>query len=478
MIAEVLVIVAAPVIAVVLEIAEELVTAEVSVIAEVLVIVVARASAIALRTEAVDRLAAAVAAIGLAIAASAAAAVQVDLEIAVVVLAEAPEVLMEPVLGQAVAAVHRAWVHEVAVVLAAARVAEVAVVVAVAVAVVAAAAAVVDDGSDRNEGRRRIMKTKLFSKLVAVLSTVAFVVLPLPSVLHTSAQTAASISNQKTFATPQEAVDQLVAAAEKFDETALTEILGPSSWDIIHTGEAARDKEVVTEFAAKARAKTHISQQPAKNPRRAFLSIGEDDWPFPVPIVKTGTKWAFDVNAGRQEILYRRIGSNELTAIQICRGYVEAQHEYASTKHEGSAVNQYAQKIISTPGKQDGLAWQNPDGTWGGPIGENVAKAVNRGYETKQSPYHGYYFKILTGQGPAAPLGQLDFVVKGAMIGGFALIAAPAQYRLTGVKTFMVSHDGVVYEKDLGPNTLELAKAIDRFNPDKSWTPVLDDDDQ
>lgn len=469
-------------IAVVLVIAEELVTAEVSVIAEVLVIVVARALAIALRTEAVDRLAAAVAAIGLAIAASAAAAVQVDLEIAVVVLAEAPEVLMEPVLGQAVAAVHRAWVHAVAVVLAAARVAEVAalvvVVVAVAVAVVAAAAAVVDDGSDRNEGRRRIMKTKLFSKLVAVLSTVAFVVLPLPSVLHTSAQTAASISNQKTFATPQEAVDQLVAAAEKFDETALTEILGPSSWDIIHTGEAARDKEVVTEFAAKARAKTHISQQPAKNPRRAFLSIGEDDWPFPVPIVKTGTKWAFDVNAGRQEILYRRIGSNELTAIQICRGYVEAQHEYASTKHEGSTVNQYAQKIISTPGKQDGLAWQNPDGTWGGPIGENVAKAVDRGYETKQSPYHGYYFKILTGQGPAAPLGQLDFVVKGAMIGGFALIAAPAQYRLTGVKTFMVSHDGVVYEKDLGPNTLELAKAIDRFNPDKSWTPVLDDDDQ
>jgi hypothetical protein len=146
------------------------------------------------------------------------------------------------------------------------------------------------------------------------------------------------------------------------------------------------------------------------------------------------------------------------------------------TKHGDSRVNQYAQKIISTPGKQDGLAWQNSDGTWGGPVGENVARAIERGYSTgKEQPYHGYFFRVLKGQGPAAPLGQLDYVVNGAMIGGFALLAVPAQYQVTGVKTFMVSNDGVVYEKDLGPNTLVLAKKIDRFNPDKSWSPVLED---
>jgi hypothetical protein len=138
-------------------------------------------------------------------------------------------------------------------------------------------------------------------------------------------------------------------------------------------------------------------------------------------------------------------------------------------------MNQYAQRIISSPGTQDGLAWQNSDGTWGGPIGEKVAAAIARGYTKRTEPFHGYYFKILKGQGPAAPLGEMDFVVKGAMIGGFALVAFPAQYRLTGVKTFMVSHDGVVYEKDLGPQTSELAGAIELFNPDKSWTPVLDD---
>jgi len=209
-----------------------------------------------------------------------------------------------------------------------------------------------------------------------------------------------------------------------------------------------------------------------KNPRRAILEIGEDDWPFAVPIVKVGSTWSFDAAAGRQELLYRRIGSNELDAIMICRAYVEAQHEYALQKRGTVGQNQYAQRIISTPGTQDGLAWQNSDGTWGGPIGENVAAAIARGYTNRSEPYHGYFFKVLKGQGANAPLGEMDFVVKGAMIGGFALIAFPAQYRLTGVKTLMVSHDGVIYEKDLGPNTLELAKQIELFNPDKTWTPV------
>lgn len=289
----------------------------------------------------------------------------------------------------------------------------------------------------------------------------------------TRAQTTVA-TKAKSFATAQDAANALIDAAEKYDEAALTEILGPDSYDILHTGEPARDREVAKEFAEQARVKNHVAMQ-ARNARRAFLNIGDDDWPFPVPLVKGPSGWSFDTRAGRTEILYRRVGNNELKAIQICRGYVEAQHEYALAKKEGG-VNQYAQRIISTPGTQDGLAWQNADGTWDGPVGEKVAAAIARGYTNRNEPYHGYFFKVLKGQGPAAPLGEMDFVVKGVMIGGFALIAFPAQYRVTGVQTFIVSHDGVVYQKDLGPKTLELANAIDRYNPDKSWTPVLDDD--
>ena len=288
-----------------------------------------------------------------------------------------------------------------------------------------------------------------------------------------TATNAQATAKAKSFTSAQDAANALIEAAEKFDEAALTEILGPDSYDIIHTGEPARDREVAQKFAEQARIKTNVSLQP-KNPRRAILEIGEDNWPFAVPIVKVGSSWSFDTKAGRQELLYRRIGGNELNAIAICRGYVEAQHEYALQKRGTSGMNQYAQRIISTPGQQDGLAWQKSDGTWDGPIGEKVAAAIAKGYSKRTEPFHGYFFKVLKGQGPAAPLGELDFVVKGTMIGGFALIAFPAQYRLTGVQTFMVSHDGVVYQKDLGPQTLELAGAIERFNPDKTWTPVLD----
>jgi len=284
----------------------------------------------------------------------------------------------------------------------------------------------------------------------------------------------AAANKPRTFSTPEGAANALIDAAEQFDVPALEQIFGPDGNDIIHTGEPAHDQEVAKEFAQQARTRMQVSVDP-KTKRRAFISVGNDEWPFPVPIVKTGTTWSFDTKAGLNEILLRRIGRNELDAIEISRGFVEAQHEYAETKHDGSRVNQYAQKIISSPGKQDGLAWQNPDGKWDGPIGENVARAIERGYATgKEQPYHGYLFRVLKGQGPDAPLGQLDYVVNGAMIGGFALIAVPAEYRVTGVMTFMVSNDGVVYQKDLGPNTLDLAKKIDRFNPDKSWTPVVE----
>ena len=185
-------------------------------------------------------------------------------------------------------------------------------------------------------------------------------------------------------------------------------------------------------------------------------------------------KWNFNTKTGLKEILYRRIGTNELEAITICRGFVEAQQDYAEQIHDDSGVNQYAQKIISTPGKQDGLAWQNPDGSWGGPIGEAVAKDLVEGYGGKGTPFHGYYFKVLKGQGADAPLGKLNYMIEGAMIGGFAIVAVPADYRVTGVKTFMVSYNGVVYEKDLGPDSLSIVKDMQLYNPDKTWHPTSD----
>jgi hypothetical protein len=280
--------------------------------------------------------------------------------------------------------------------------------------------------------------------------------------------------DQKWFASPQEAADALISASEKNDDQSFKEILGPNSYDLIHTGEQDLDNQTIAEFASLARTKTSISYEP-KNGTRAVVLIGNDSWPFAIPLSKAGLKWFFDTEAGRQEILFRRIGRNEFDAIRICRGFVEAQHQYALVKHDNSLVNQYAQRIISSPGKHDGLAWQNEDGTWGGTVGENAAAALQQFYTGKPAPFHGFYFKVLKGQGPAAPLGQLDYVVDGAMIGGFALLAFPAVYQGTGVKSFIVSQDGVVYEKDLGMDTLVKAAAIDRFNPDLSWKPVFDE---
>jgi len=282
-------------------------------------------------------------------------------------------------------------------------------------------------------------------------------------------------ANARGFSTPQQAAEVLIAAAEKFDEVALLQIFGPGGEDIVFSGEYAQDRQHAANFVTEAREKNSISADP-NGGNRAFLLVGNEDWPFPVPLVKKGAQWFFDSKAGRQELLYRRIGANELDAIAICRGYVEAQHEYALQPHQGYEVNQYAQRIISSPGKQDGLAWQNPDGTWGGPVGDKIARAIEQGY-TSGEPYHGYFFKVLKGQGPAAPLGELDFVVEGVMIGGFALVAAPSEYEVTGVRTFIVSHDGVVYEKGFGPKTLDEFKNMERFNPDKSWTPVPVEDE-
>src|SRR5262249_1903646 len=283
---------------------------------------------------------------------------------------------------------------------------------------------------------------------------------------------------QKQFDTPKQAADALIQVATNLDVAAAKEILGPDGEDIISSEDPVMDKNRATAFANKAKEKTSVEVD-KKNPNHAILLVGNDDFPLPIPIVKEKGKWFFDTKVGREEILNRRVGENELNAIEICRGFVDAQHEYAMDRHDGSKVNQYAQQVLSTSGKHDGLAWQNPDGTWGGPVGEEVATALQEGYSFQPGgnpkPYHGYYFKVLKGQGPAAPMGEMDFAVGGAMIGGFALAAAPAEYRVTGVMTFIVGPDGVVYEKDLGPDTLKTFQSMDKYNPDKTWKETDDD---
>ena len=274
---------------------------------------------------------------------------------------------------------------------------------------------------------------------------------------------------QKRFATSEQAAAALIQAAEQFDVLALVEIVGQGDSDLVVTKDTVQDKQRATLFAAKAKEKTSVTPDP-KNRNRAILSVGNEEWPYPVPIVKRGSGWYFDTRVGRQEILNRRIGANELDALAICRGYVEVQKEYALEARDG--VNQYAQRIVSTPGKRDGLAWKNEDGSWGGPIGEDIAKALQQGYTSRTEPYHGYYFKILKGQGPAAPLGEMHFLVNGVMIGGFALVAVPAEYRVTGVKTFIVGYTGIVHEKDLGPDSLNIVKKMELYNPDRSWHPT------
>ena len=331
--------------------------------------------------------------------------------------------------------------------------------------------AVVVAGADKQQGKRmkvagaRTMKPgdaqKIPSLALWVVRAVAGLFL-LALALHAAQQSnavktasAPAVPGAKTFDTAQQAADMLVAAAEEFDVRSLEEIFGPDGDDIVLSGEYAQDRQRALNFAAEAHEKKSVSVDP-KTGNRAFLLVGNEDWPFPVPLVKEGNKWHFDAKSGRQELFYRRIGSNELDAIDICRGYVEAQHSYALQPREGYDVNQYAQRIISTPGKQDGLAWQSPDGGWSGPIGEKIARAIEQGYSGK------------------AEL-EMNYVIKDAMIGGFALVASPAEYGETGVKSFIVSQDGVVYQKDAGPASLNDFIRMERFNPDQTWTPVLDD---
>jgi len=337
-----------------------------------------------------------------------------------------------------------------------------------------AAAEAADAGEDSGRSEEGYMRTNYKFGSTTILQLLLLLLLaPIPRAMaqDTTAKEAATPSAPaaETFDTPQKAVDALLQALNDYNVPALLKIFGPDGKDFVSSPDPVRDKTLGSEFAAKAKEKNTVSLDP-NNKARAILSVGDNDWPFPVPLVKKNGKWFFDSKQGHTEILYRRIGTNELDAIQVCRGFVEAQKDYASELHDDSRVNQYAQKIFSTPGKHDGLYWQNADGTSGGPISEPVARAIEEGYSANsRSGYHGYYFKVLKGQGPAAPLGQLDYVIEGVMIGGFALVAVPVEYRVTGVKTFMISYDGVVYEKDLGPDSLAIVKKMELYNPDKTW---------
>jgi hypothetical protein len=287
------------------------------------------------------------------------------------------------------------------------------------------------------------------------------VVTALATALH-----AAPKDNQQTFATPQEAAQALIDATEHNDTAAMLKVFGPDGKDIIESGDPADDTKHRAEFARLAHQKMRIDQD---NPLKTTLVIGEQEWPFPVPLVQKDGKWRFDSAKGRLEILARRVGENELNAAEVCRGYVEAQLEYAAEDRDKDGVLKYAQKIVSSPGKHDGLYWEGANivPKAFAEAAESYAKEGN-----KLQPYHGYYFKVLKAQGPDAQGGALSYVVKTLMMGGFALVAWPAEYGVSGIHTFIVNHHGIVYQKDLGPSSAALARQMTRFNPDKSWRPV------
>ena len=292
----------------------------------------------------------------------------------------------------------------------------------------------------------------------------------LTAVLLLAAATSTAFA-QQDYKTPQDAIDALVASARSGDDKAALAVLGEEGQDIISSGDKVSDDAVRARFVASYDAKHQLAM---KGDNNAILVIGDNDYPFPIPLHhnKNGT-WSFDTEEGRIEVLARRIGHNELDAIQTSLAYVDAQNDYAA-KDRGAGVGAYAQRFISTEGKKDGLYWPTAQGEEESPLGPLFAAASAQGYHAGQgrAPYHGYYYKVLTKQGSAAAGGAVDYVVNGKMIGGFGLVAYPAEYRNSGVMTFIVNHDGTVYQKDLGPKTNEIAETIIAFNPDKSWTKV------
>jgi hypothetical protein len=291
-------------------------------------------------------------------------------------------------------------------------------------------------------------------------------------VLSVPLQSYAAQARQKTFASPEEAVKALIDAAKAGSQEELNAIFGPAAKELLSSGDAIADKAVRERFIKAYEAKNALIPD---GDTKAVLQIGTEEWPFPIPIVKKGQQWSFDTKKGKEELINRRIGRNELNTVQTCLAYVDAQREYAGKDRDGDGLFEYAQKFVSTPGTKDGLYWEAKPGEEESPFGDLFARATGEGYtktSNKPIPYHGYFFKVLKAQGKNAPGGAYDYLVKGRMIGGFGMVAYPAQYGASGVMTFVVNHDGIVYEKNLGKDTAKIAQAIKQFNPDKTWRKV------
>jgi hypothetical protein len=278
---------------------------------------------------------------------------------------------------------------------------------------------------------------------------------------------------QQAFATPEEAAKALADAVRTGKSPGIIKVMGAKSQAWIFTGDAVSDREDWTQFLARYDKKNALARD---GDAKAVLNVGEDDWPFPAPLVKKGGKWMFDAEAGREEVMNRRVGRNELDTIQTLLATVDAQREYASNDSDGNGFNDYARRFISTKGKKDGLYWATKDGEKQSPLGPLVASATSEGYgqakASKPQPYHGYFYRILTSQGKDSPGGAYNYLVKDKLVGGFAVVAYPATYGNSGVKTFVVNHEGVVFEKDLGKSTASAAAALKAFNPDKTWQKV------
>jgi Protein of unknown function (DUF2950) len=276
--------------------------------------------------------------------------------------------------------------------------------------------------------------------------------------------------NEKTFASPGAAVFALYNAGKSDDSQTLSSIFGSNANDILHTGDDVADKNAKTNFLSRYDQMHRVVIEPDGT---ATLYLGAENWPFPIPIEKNNSgAWYFDTEAGKKEILYRRVGTNENDAIDTLHALVDAQHDYASAPRDGDTAKHYAMKFLSTEGKHDGLYWKTNDNEPASPIGPLIVSAASEGYtaqQGKQTPYHGYYYRILTKQGASAKGGARDYLVNGKLSRGFAFVAYPAEYRNSGVMTFVVNKDGIVYQKDLGPNTAALASAMTEYNPDNTW---------
>ena len=302
---------------------------------------------------------------------------------------------------------------------------------------------------------------RLLSK-ITILAGAAMLILALSSLAQA----------QQRFKTPEEAVEALVKAARSGDSKSVVSILGPGSQELVSSGDPVEDADVRKEYLEAYDAGHRIVSESGKP---SVLVIGPNDWPFPIPMVQRDGQWIFDVPAGREEVLARRIGRNELSTMKAMLAYWDAQQDYADMNKSKSGQAIYAQRIISSPGKKDGLYWPTSGNEPPSPLGEAVAEATQRGNRPGAGePYHGYHYKILLRQGPTAPGGAVDYIVKGDMIGGFAAVAYPAEYGNSGIMTFIINHEGDIYEKDLGEGTARIASQMTSFNPDHTWRKVVD----